>query len=127
MLATLFSQDGRCRAVMEGSEASCQATATMRDERLIEGDYRDHYWPPDEEAPLLCATLPYTDLVLGLGATLTVTEGGSGDRVSVHGETYVLENTEPVELTFSSPGDYVVELDYLGYVPCAFKVTVHED
>lgn len=127
MLVTLFSQEGRCRAVMEASEASCQATAVLREERLFEGDYQGYYWPPEEAAPLPCAPLPYADQTLAVGATVTLIEGAPGDRVSVQGESYLLEDAEPVELTFSTSGVYVVELDFLGYLPCVFKVMVNED
>jgi hypothetical protein len=80
MIATLFGEDGRFRAAMNGQDEACASTAQEMNCRLVAGDYQGHYWPEGEEEPLPCATLPYTGTVtVAPGGDLVLTEGQAGD------------------------------------------------
>jgi hypothetical protein len=128
MIATLFGEDGRFRAFMNGQDETCAATAQEMNCRLVAGDYQGHYWPDDEEEPLPLGTLPYAGAVtVAPGGDLVITEGRAGDVMWVNGVMHTLEDDEPVELAFPTAGVFPVTLDFVGFHLCDFTVTVDED
>lgn len=117
----MFSGQGRYIGQVFGDEETALATAQNLGARLVEGDFIGFVLPYGSSNPSALIEFdmpPVVDRSLDFGNRV------AGDYVVVDGEYTLIEQDGVFQIDFADPGTYVVEADFLGFLPIRAEVTV---